>query len=206
MVQSRRELAIYLSRLKVFDRPNIRLEQYASDGDVAAKLLWQANLDGNIQDKIIIDLGCGTGILGIGALLLGAKHILFVDIDASIQTLLDENLETLKADYHFPGTYEFISSDVRHFLKTADTIITNPPFGTKIKHADKQFLETAKRCSNHIYSMHKSSTKSFLEAYAKTNDLTIGWLESTSFPLKNTYRDHKKKIERIAVDIIYLHK
>lgn len=206
MVRTRKELAIYLSKLEVFEHPHIQLEQYPSDGDVAAKLIWQATNDGNIEDKTIIDLGCGTGILGIGALLMGAKYIIFVDIDATVYQTLMRNIATLKEDYEFPGTYEFINLDVKQFHQVADTIIMNPPFGTKIKHADRVFLESAKHCANHIYSMHKTSTKVFLEAYALSNNLTMGWCEHTSFPLKNVYKEHTKRIERIDVDIIYLHK
>lgn len=215
MVRTRKELAIFLSQLKVFDNPFIQLEQYPSDSDVAAKLLWQATLDENIEERTVIDLGCGTGILGIGALLMGAKHIVFVDIDASVYPILKDNLKFVKEEYEFPGTYEFINSDVHSFnlnkiSKTTDAsnavVIMNPPFGTKIKHADKKFLECAIKCSNHIYSMHKSSTKVFLDAYARTNELTIGWQETTSFPLKNTHKGHIKRIERIEVDIIYLYK
>ncbi len=206
MVRTRKELAIYLSKLKVFEHPHIQLEQYPSDGDIAAKLVWQATLDGNIEEKTIIDLGCGTGILGIGALLMGATHIIFVDIDATVYQTLKANLKQVQEEYEFPGTYEFINSDVKQFNQEADTIIMNPPFGTKIKHADRQFLECAKNCADHIYSMHKTSTKVFLDAYALSNNLTIGWQEHTSFPLKNVYKDHIKRIERIEVDIIYFHK
>ncbi|MCA9478487.1 MAG: RsmD family RNA methyltransferase [Nanoarchaeota archaeon] len=213
MVRTRKELAIYLSKLKVFEHPHIQLEQYPSDGDVAAKLLWEASNNGNIENQTIIDLGCGTGILGIGALLLGAKHIVFVDIDATVFSTLKENIKILEEEYEFPGTFEFVNSDVSSFNKnliapetdTENLIVTmNPPFGTKIKHADKKFLECAKRLSNHIYSMHKTTTKVFLEAYARTNEFEMAWQETTSFPLKNVYKNDRKKIERIEVDLIYL--
>ena len=34
-----------------------------------------------MQDKIVVDYGCGSGILAIAALLLGAKHAYCVDTD-----------------------------------------------------------------------------------------------------------------------------
>ena len=40
---------------------------------------WLAEQD--LTNKIIIDYGCGSGILGVGALLLGAKVVYAVDID-----------------------------------------------------------------------------------------------------------------------------
>ena len=35
----------------------------------------------NLQDKEIVDFGCGSGILAIAALALGAKHVYAIDID-----------------------------------------------------------------------------------------------------------------------------
>ncbi len=40
---------------------------------------WLSTQD--LKDKVVLDYGCGSGILGIGALLLGAKQVLAVDID-----------------------------------------------------------------------------------------------------------------------------
>ena len=38
-------------------------------------------LEASLKDKNILDAGCGTGILGIAALKLGAKHVTAYDID-----------------------------------------------------------------------------------------------------------------------------
>ncbi|MDO5651695.1 MAG: 50S ribosomal protein L11 methyltransferase, partial [Moraxella sp.] len=40
---------------------------------------WLAEQD--LTDKVVLDYGCGSGILGVAALLLGAKQVLAVDID-----------------------------------------------------------------------------------------------------------------------------
>ncbi|MDO4250621.1 MAG: 50S ribosomal protein L11 methyltransferase [Moraxella sp.] len=40
---------------------------------------WLSEQD--LSDKIVLDYGCGSGILGVAALLLGAKSVLAVDID-----------------------------------------------------------------------------------------------------------------------------
>ncbi len=42
-------------------------------------LRWLAAQD--LKDKVVIDYGCGSGILGIAALLLGARMVYAVDID-----------------------------------------------------------------------------------------------------------------------------
>lgn len=45
----------------------------------------------NVKDKIIIDYGCGSGILGIAALLLGAKKVIAIDNDPQALIATREN-------------------------------------------------------------------------------------------------------------------
>lgn len=50
-------------------------------------------LDANpIADKKVIDFGCGSGILGIAALKLGAKQVTFIDNDPQAITATRENM------------------------------------------------------------------------------------------------------------------
>ena len=69
---SKGRLGVILSRLRVFYKAKVRVEQYPTDSEIAAQMLWESHLRGDIEGKVIVDLGCGTGILGIGALILGA--------------------------------------------------------------------------------------------------------------------------------------
>ncbi|WP_230656978.1 50S ribosomal protein L11 methyltransferase [Psychrobacter sp. I-STPA10] len=46
-----------------------------------------------LKNKIVIDYGCGSGILGIAALLLGAKHVYAVDIDPQAVLATNQNAE-----------------------------------------------------------------------------------------------------------------
>ncbi len=51
-------------------------------------------LDGqDLDGKQVVDYGCGSGILGIAALLLGARHVQAVDIDPQALTATRDNLE-----------------------------------------------------------------------------------------------------------------
>ncbi len=45
------------------------------------------------EGKDVLDMGCGSGILGIGASLLGAKHIDAIDIDMVATRIAGENAE-----------------------------------------------------------------------------------------------------------------
>ena len=51
------------------------------------KLLQKVNLKG----KTVVDVGCGSGILGLSALLLGAKRAVLVDFDAQAVAAAREN-------------------------------------------------------------------------------------------------------------------
>lgn len=52
-------------------------------------LQWLAGLD--LKDKIVIDYGCGSGILGVAALLLGAKKVYATDIDPQAVLATQQN-------------------------------------------------------------------------------------------------------------------
>lgn len=47
----------------------------------------------DLTDKIVLDYGCGSGILGIGACLLGAKQVLAVDIDPQALLATNQNAQ-----------------------------------------------------------------------------------------------------------------
>ena len=47
----------------------------------------------DLTGKNVLDLGCGSGILSIGALLLGAESVVAVDIDEVASRIASENLE-----------------------------------------------------------------------------------------------------------------
>ena len=54
-------------------------------------LQWLGKVD--LKDKIVIDYGCGSGILGVAALLLGAKKVYATDIDPQAVLATQQNAE-----------------------------------------------------------------------------------------------------------------
>jgi putative methylase len=198
-IRSKKDLAIRLSKLKTFSSPKVLLEQYPTDSEIAADFLWYAYQKGDIKGKTIADLGAGTGILGIGCLLLDAKKVFFVDIDHNAIKTLKENI------CDFPKKrYEILNIDINDFGKKADVVVQNPPFGTKQEHADKIFLEKAFSVSGLIYSMHKLTSDNFIESISGEYCFKVAEVLKYSFPLKSTMSFHKKRIERIEVGIYRL--
>jgi len=190
-------LKIQLSKLKGFENPKPELEQYVTPGDVAADVLWNAFMQKDIEDKTLLDPCCGTGVLGIGALLLGAKFVYFNDYDVDAIKVLKENLGSFP---EFEGKFRIMKEHIPDTeIEKIDAIIQNPPFGTKIKHADKMFLEFGFKLSPVIYSLHKIESKHFIDKLSKDNNYQVTHIWLYDFELQMTMKFHTKKLERIRV-------
>ena len=198
-VNSKSGLAIVLSKLNGFVNPKVREEQYITDSEVAASVLWNAYLLGNIRGRVIADLGCGTGILGIGALLLGAKKVFFVDSDENALEIAKNNLSKMKSESYSLGYAEFVHEDIMNAELKTDIVLQNPPFGTKMKHNDIFFLEKAMKTATVVYSFHKSESRAFLERFCSQKNAKITHVWGFRFPLKATFAFHRRQIHRIEV-------
>jgi len=193
---SKQQLAIQLSKLAVFSSPNVLLEQYPTDSDVAASILWEMHMRAELEGKCILDLGAGTGILGIGCLLLDADHVTFVETDAKVLQILQQNLDLHEIEKE---RYTIVAADVLAYNGHADVVIQNPPFGTRSKHADLIFLERALALAPIVYSLHKTSTKTYVVDWVSRHGAQVTHSWEFSFPLKQTLRQHTRKLQRIDV-------
>lgn len=182
----------------MFATPSLALEQYSTSSSIAAEWVWSMAMKREVSGRTILDAACGTGILGMGLLLLGARKVFFVDKDESAIHLCIENYNVLKEEYDL-GDAEFIIQDISLFDQEVDIIVQNPPFGTKEAHADKRFLEKAFTFAPIIYSMHKYSTKKFLLAIAKDHQFYVTEEWRYEFPVKATFDFHRKPVVTIDV-------
>ncbi|MBI2146987.1 methyltransferase [Candidatus Woesearchaeota archaeon] len=203
MITSRARLAIELSKLKAFEHPDHLTEQYMTDSEIASEILWSAYYAGDIENKIVADLGCGTGILGIGALLLRAKKVYFVDADEHALAVLRDNLQSVDTGVSTPV---IMQGDVGEFKEKVDTVLQNPPFGTRTKHADRDFLLKAFQVSRTIYTFHKTTSKDFIASIANDNQFKIANYFEFGFPIKATQLFHHQRIHRIKVGCWLLRK
>ncbi len=212
---SKSQLAITLSKMEVFRLPDMVLEQYPTDSEIAAEVLWNAAMLGDLKEASITDLGCGGGQLGIGCLLLGAARAELVDIDPTALEIAKKNLSKIeslgvlvkngKGEADHPEAV-LILQDVAVYKGKADVVIMNPPFGTRVKHADRDFLTKAMEAAPIIYSFHKSETLPYLKGFLAKNSYAITHHWDFAFPLKGTMAHHRRKIHRIAVSCIRLAK
>lgn len=65
------------------------------------RLCMQLLAEMNLQDRTVLDYGCGSGILAIAALKLGASHAVGVDIDPKAETVALENAGINGVESHF---------------------------------------------------------------------------------------------------------
>ncbi|MHC1680028.1 MAG: METTL5 family protein [Methanomassiliicoccales archaeon] len=137
----RRELEMALQSLSPFSSPSPDLEQYSTPAIIAADLLFDALAMGDLEGRKVLDLGCGTGPLGIGAALLGADEVIGFDKDPAA-------LEQAAANAVKAGVVmKLHQADISEVQEKADTVIMNPPFGAQRKGADRPFLTAAMRCA-----------------------------------------------------------
>jgi len=195
---SKKALAMVLSGLEGFIGPKVSVEQYSTDPEIAAEVLWQAYMKGDIA-KVSVDLGSGPGMLGIGLLALGAEKVYFVDFDKKVMGIAKRNVAKIKSERNIAGEALFRVSEVDTFNDQVDLVVMNPPFGIKVRHMDKIFLKKAFEIGKVVYSFHKTESKKFLESFSRDNNFRITNVFDFEFPLKATMSFHSKRIKKILV-------
>uniref|UniRef100_A0A6I8P6S3 Methyltransferase-like protein 5 n=2 Tax=Ornithorhynchus anatinus TaxID=9258 RepID=A0A6I8P6S3_ORNAN len=163
-----KELESNLQQVDGFENPKLLLEQYPTRPHIAACMLYTIhNTYDDIEDKVVADLGCGCGVLSIGSAMLGAGLCVGFDIDEDALEIFSRNVEEFELT-----NIDMIQSNVcslpDRMSKSFDTVIMNPPFGTKHnKGMDMLFLKTALQLARTaVYSLHKSSTREHIQKKA----------------------------------------
>ncbi len=189
----KKDLEMTLQKVKPFQDPKADLEQYVTPATIAADLLFSAYVQGDIVDRKVLDLGCGTGMLAIGAWLLGAKEVVGVDIDAKALLVAEENAHALHAEVGF------VHMNVQEFQGKVDTVVMNPPFGAQRRNADRPFLEKALESASVIYSLHLAETQEFVESLIRSNRATGEVQKRYKFEIPHTFAFHKKAKKDVEV-------
>ena len=197
-ITKKKHLEMAIQKVPKHPNPKVDLEQYSTPATIAADLLWNAYSLGDIADKKVMDLGCGTGIFAIASKLLGATSAIGVDIDRDSTDLASS----------YCGDVDFICSDICDLENDfdVDTIFQKPPFGSQKnakKGADLKFISKAIELSPKVlYSFHMASTEEFLISYFEKNDLEITHIFRYNFPIPKIYEFHTMESANVEVIVI----
>lgn len=197
-ITKKKHLEMAIQNVPKHPNPKVDLEQYSTPATIAADLLWNAYSLGDIADKKVMDLGCGTGIFAIASKLLGAASAIGVDIDK----------DSIDLASSYCGDVNFICSDICDLENDfdVDTIFQNPPFGSQKnakKGADLKFISKAIELSPKVlYSFHMASTEEFLISYFEKNDLEITHIFRYNFPIPKIYEFHTRESANVEVIVI----
>ena len=197
-ITKKKHLEMAIQKVPKHPNPKVDLEQYSTPATIAADLLWNAYSLGDIADRKVMDLGCGTGIFAIASKLLGAASAIGVDIDKDSTDLASS----------YCGDVDFICSDICDLENDfdVDTIFQNPPFGSQKnakKGADLKFISKAIELSPKVlYSFHMASTEEFLISYFEKNDLEITHIFRYNFPIPKIYEFHTRESANVEVIVI----
>jgi putative methylase len=190
-----RALEIELQRIPPHPSPSPELEQYQTPANVAAEMLYIAHGFGDIEGKKVVDLGCGTGILSIGAALLGAREVVGMDIDeASVRIAHRMAVER-------GLTVDLMVMDINDMTEEGDTAIMNPPFGCQNRHADRAFFEKAMALCPTVYHLHSTESEDFIRRMAKGLNGEITFERRFTYEIKHIFDFHRK--ERMGFKATY---
>ena len=189
----RKDLEMALQRVKPFEAPNPTDEQYPTPASIAADMIFLAYSQGDIAGLRVADLGCGTGMLGIAAALLGAREVIGLDQDQAALDLAKENATRIGVEICL------VRGDVSDFQEKVDTVVMNPPFGSQRRHADRPFLEKAMKLSEVSYSLHNAITQDFLLELVSSGGMMGEVLKRYKLEIPHTFAFHKKAKRDVEV-------
>jgi len=208
-----------LSQTRPHPSPRPDLEQYTISADIAATMLYLAAYgNDDIVGKRVLELGCGTGRLALGAAFLGAEEVVGVDVDRAAVLTAVEN--SVKAGLEH--RVQWVIGDIDAVAGTFDTVLQNPPFGVQNRGADRRFLQKALQVGRVVYSIHKSvhsdkrvvgrvkageqgplrvSPSPFLSRFIGDNGGRIRDVYALTMTIPHMFGFHTEKRHKFAVDL-----
>jgi len=187
-----RRLAMMLSRLEKTQSPSVELEQYCTDGEIAARWLSDISAFGDLYvGCTVADLGAGNGLLGLGAMVLGAERAILIEADQAACDAAKYNAEKMG----FIDSVEVIQASIGGDsieIGSADVVISNPPWGRQSPRADRPFLNSilSARLPSHL--MH-SAEANHIGALFEEHGWSVERYGEVDFPLPATYAHHSRQ-------------
>ncbi len=199
MFLRRKELAIKLSSVPGFPRPKPRLEQYVTDPEVAALLATLvAARHGKVD--VVLDLGCGTGMLSYALLEAGV---------AGYTVCLDLDHEALRVAIDFAARegvshrVDAVAADARKPpVRRAALVVTNPPFGMRSRRGrDLEFVRAGLQVADCVVSIHAWSD-GLLAAVERKVGSKPRLLAVEQQRIPAFLEEHRRRVHRVKVAVL----
>ena len=189
-----------LSEVDAFESPKIELEQIPTSPHIASRMIFTAASQyGDIEGQLVGDFGCGPGILSIACSLMGATSVLSIDVDEEALDTAWINLKKMEIENVDLAMMDVQSLNIKYAL---DTVVMNPPFGTRNAGIDTAFVLKALKYANTVYSLHKTSTREHFERLARSKNVNFEVVAELKYDIPRTFSHHKEKTKDIYVDIL----
>ncbi len=170
----------------------VELEQYSTDGNLAARWLVDIATFGDLNHgDTIADLGSGNGVLGVGALAMGAGRAILIEADQEACNTALTNIE----QSGFSGSAVVIQASLgidSIDIESADVIISNPPWGRQSPKADRPFLDAILSSGITAHLMH-SAEASHIEPLFEEHGWAVERYGEADFALPATYSHHSRQ-------------
>ena len=200
-MRSRRSIARTLEAVSDFDEPRVDLEQYLTDPELAAHICHLAALRGDFTDTSVLDLGCGTGVLALGARAAGASRIVGLDVDRSALDIAVRNEREL-FDSEDIG---WVRGDVTSppLRPRGATVLSNPPFGAQRsnRHADRAVLRTIRELASVSYTIHNEGSFDFVESFADDSGATVTDAFESTLEVDRRFEFHTEGSKTLPVEV-----
>lgn len=196
----RLDLERFLQRTLHHPSPRAFLEQYTTSVDVAAEILFlAAYVHDDIVSRTIVDLGCGTGRLALGAAFLGAANAVGVDIDKVAIKTAKENSERL----NMKRKTNWVLGDIEALHGNFHTVVQNPPFGVQRRGADRRFILKALELAPIVYSLHKSGerNRAFIKRFIERHRGKVTSIFQMKLDIQRQFGFHTKRTHPVKVDL-----
>ena len=190
-----RRLAMLLSGLVPHTCDSVELEQYSTDGNLAARWLTDIAAFGDLSEGCTVaDLGAGNGVLGLGALAMGAGRAILVEADQAACDVAKSNAESTG----FADSVEVIQATLGSDsvdLSSADVVISNPPWGRQTPKADRPFLEAVLSTGSPTHLLHSAEAR-HIEPLFDDAGWTVERYGEADFALPAAYEHHARERAR----------
>ena len=191
----RSELVRALGRVPAPEHPRADLEQVATPAEAAADLLLAAVRWDRLEGRSVLDLGSGTGRLGIGAALLGAHPVVGVEIDPRLVEIAGKFARAAEVDV------EFLVGDVETLDRPAEVVMMNPPFGAQRRHADRPFWEGALRLARRsVHAFALADSRTFIERRVVERRAHVLETQPVPWVFPRTFPHHTRRSVNLPVD------